>query len=406
MTKNTERAASTTVRLDTKSGRARLAPRAAPYFKKLSTGRYLGLRKHAGGTGTWVARFRTEAGAQEHKPLGELCFDSDTSDRIDAYDEAKAHAELWFKEIERGVTGRSDDGRPLTVGAICTLYVEDRRKQKGEGTSNDYHRAFQRSVYGGGGKDDKRHSPNQICEIHLSKLRTRQVREWRDSAIAAGTSKSTSNRMLTRLRAALNFAVSERYVSADAAREWRDVQPFEGVSKRRSLYMDLTERRALLKAAQGAVRDLIEAAMVTGARPGELVSARRSAFDARTRAITFTGKTGTRETVLSPAAVTLFERLAKNKLPSAYLLTRDDGKPWAHSDWDELVRDAAAKAELPKGTVLYTCRHSWITQAITEGMSALEVARLVGTSLAMIDKNYGHLAQSAARERLAKVTMV
>jgi integrase len=146
--------------------------------------------------------------------------------------------------------------------------------------------------------------------------------------------------------------------------------------------------------------------MLTGARAGELVSARRSAFDTRTKSITLTGKTGTRQIPLSPNAVTLFERLAKGKLPAAFLLTRDDGKPWAHSDWDELVRDAAKAAGLPVGTCLYTLRHSWITAALTEGMSALMVAKLVGTSLAMIDRNYGHLAQGAARERLAKVVMV
>ena len=116
---------------------------------------------------------------------------------------------------------------------------------------------------------------------------------------------------------------------------------------------------------------------------------------------------GAAETVtLSPASVALFERLAKGKLPAAYLLVRDDGQPWAHSDWDELVREAAARAGLPAGTCLYSLRHSWITAAITEGMSPLEVSRLVGTSLRMIDKNYGHLALAKTRERLAAVAML
>jgi hypothetical protein len=36
-------------------------------------------------------------------------------------------------------------------------------------------------------------------------------------------------------------------------------------------------------------------------------------------------------------------------------------------------------------------------------MTPLEVARLVGTSLVMVDRHYGHLAITAARERLATV---
>jgi hypothetical protein len=37
----------------------------------------------------------------------------------------------------------------------------------------------------------------------------------------------------------------------------------------------------------------------------------------------------------------------------------------------------------------------------------LDVARLCGTSVAMIDKNYGHLARGAElRERLARVSIL
>jgi site-specific recombinase XerD len=108
---------------------------------------------------------------------------------------------------------------------------------------------------------------------------------------------------------------------------------------------------------------------------------------------------------LSTPALTLFKRLAESKLPAARLLVRDDGKPWAHSDWDELVRDAAKAAGLPDKTCLYTLRHSFITQAIQDGLSILDVARLVGTSVMMVEKHYGHLVHTVARERLAKVVM-
>ena len=117
--------------------------------------------------------------------------------------------------------------------------------------------------------------------------------------------------------------------------------------------------------------------------------------------MTFVGKTGTRTVPLEPPALALFKRLARNKLPAARLHARDDAKPCAHSDWDELVREAAAAARLPSGTCLYTLRHSFITQALTDGMATLDVARLVGTSIGMIEKHYGHLVASAARERLA-----
>jgi integrase len=55
---------------------------------------------------------------------------------------------------------------------------------------------------------------------------------------------------------------------------------------------------------------------------------------------------------------------------------------------------------------LYTLRHSFVTQAITDGMTTLDVARLCGTSVGMIEKHYGHLVADAARKRLAAVTML
>jgi len=145
--------------------------------------------------------------------------------------------------------------------------------------------------------------------------------------------------------------------------------------------------------------------MVTGARAGELTRATRSQFDARTMSLTLDGKPGSRTIPLAATAAKLFERLSQSKLPLARLFVRDDGKPWAHSDWDELVRDAAAKAKLPKGVCLCVLRHSWITQAVSDGLSILDVARLTGTSVMMIEKHYGHRVDGIARERLAMIQM-
>ncbi len=105
--------------------------------------------------------------------------------------------------------------------------------------------------------------------------------------------------------------------------------------------------------------------MVTGARPGELAGALRSAFDARTKTLKLTGKTGTRTVPLSPAALAFFDRVSKSKLPTAPLLARDDGKPWTRAEWTALVRAAAKaakiegvateKAKLPAGVCLTRC---------------------------------------------------
>ena len=289
-----------------------------------------------------------------------------------------------------------------TIAAVCRGYVRERRSSKSAACAHDADKRFERTVYG-----------TAFGRLRLSALRAPELREWRDRLRGydgESLAPAAANRTLTALKAALNFAVYEGYAPDNLTGELRRVRPLPGGRRRRDLYLDLHQRRALLRVATGSVRDLIEAVVLTGARAGELIYATVSQFDPRTRAMTFRGKTGERTVPLSPAAVTLFKRLAGNRAPQARLFVRDDGKAWPHSGWDALVRAAARAATLPaepgSGTCLYTLRHSFITEALLGGLSTLEVARLVGTSVTMIEKHYGHLAGDAARRRLAAVEMM
>ena len=361
--------------------RDRLEPRREPWWgAPLGRGQVLGFRKIDAERGSWIARKRDETGHKVYKALGAVSADFD-------HEKARAQALVWFEARDAGV--ETDD---KTVADACREYVADRRREKGDQCAHDADKRFERTVY-----------EQPIGAVPLAKLRTPRIKAWRD---ALGLSKGSANRTMTALRAALNLAVVNRWVAPTIAREWRDVKQYENATKRRTLFLDLRQRRKLIDSAGGAVRDLMEAAALTGARAGELTGAKRGQFDARLGTIALKGKVGARTIPLSPPALALFKRLAKGKLPGAPLLARDDGKPWAPSDWDELVREAAGKAKLPKGTCLYTLRHSFITQAITDGMTTLDVARLCGTSVGMIEKHYGHLVADAARERLAAVTIL
>ena len=280
----------------------------------------------------------------------------------------------------------------FSVEAACRDYVDDRRHEKNEACAHDADKRFERTVYG-----------TPFGKMPLCRLLSLDIKSWRRQT---GLSKSSQNRTMTALRAALNLAVQNRRVAADRRIEWGSVRQHSGVNQRRMLFLDVEQRRLLLQHARGSVRDLMAAMALTGARPGDLVTARRSQYDVRTKSVTFATKNALRTVPLPNAALALFDRLAQGKLPGDYLFTRDDGKRWAHSDWDELVRAAAERAGLPPGVCLYTLRHGFITQALMDGMSTLDVARISGTSLAMIERHYGHLVMHAARERLERVNLL
>ena len=261
------------VRIDTKRGREALAARREPYWYKLSRGRYLGLRKLVNGHGAWIARYRDEEGAQSYQALGE-CSDTFT------FDEAKEAAERWFRDVENGVTGRHDDGTPTTVAHACMAYVRSLRAEGRMATARDAHMRFRRTVYGDAAdaeflaareptrpRTPKKPVPHLIAPILLAKIRAVRLREWQTHLVQAGLTRTSVNRTLASLKAALNLAVRDRRLSAAVAQEWAEVERFRGETPRRELFLDLAQRRALLANATGAVRDLIEAAMLTAAAP-------------------------------------------------------------------------------------------------------------------------------------------
>ena len=66
---------------------------------------------------------------------------------------------------------------------------------------------------------------------------------------------------------------------------------------------------------------------------------------------------------------------------------------------------AAAAADLPAETTAYTMRHSVITDLVADGLDLFTVAALAGTSVAMIERHYGHLQQERARDALAGLAL-
>ncbi|PTT64315.1 integrase family protein [Stenotrophomonas sp. HMWF003] len=295
-----------------------------------------------------------------------------------------------------------------TVADACSDYVTALEKDGRKKASDDAKRRFERCLYA-----------DKLGKVRLTDLHQDHIEAWRDRVekgdlpplpvkrgrppVAKPLAKSSVNRMRTVLVAALNHAVARRKASPDVAFEWNSVKPLKDASQRRGLYLEREQRRALLDAAVGPVRDLIECVALTGCRPGDPAICLRADYDGRTASVRFRSKDHDRKIPLSPAAGAMFDRLAKGKLPKTHMFTQEGGKAWTADAWSDPVREAAARAGLPAGVTLYTLRHCWITDAIVGGMDLLTVAKLAGTSLAMIEKHYGHLVQGAARDKLAQV---
>jgi len=362
-----------------------LKPRRAPHWQELSRGKSLGYRRMtAASPGSWIARIYLD-GDYQQKPLGDFAMLAE-EERFDA---AKKAAEEWFAHISMG--GSTDK---VTVKQACEAYVDKLRQEKGDASADDTAGRFKRLV-----------DSDPIARVELAKLAPRHVADWKKRTLAKGGSHGYFNRNATALRAALNLAKSRREVAGDHA--WsEELKPLEGGDRRRTLYLDRDKRRELTENASGELRPLVTALSLLPLRPGELVNARVEHLDVKHGMLRVTGKTGTREVPLSREALAHLKACAKDKLPSAWLVSRADGRQWDRFTWRDEVKLAAAAAKLPRATCLYTLRHSTITDLVTGGLDLFTVAKISGTSVAMIEKHYGHLQREHAREALEGLALM
>lgn len=373
--------------LTKKTDRSKLEPRREPYWSRLEIGLYLGYRVMGDGVGTWIAR-RQEGSKKTYQALG----------HHDHHDDAKKAALSWAGRVDAGVTDKAP-----TVDAACRHYVAHQRNSKGDKSASDAEGRLKRLVY-----------DTPFGGTALDKLNTIKVRAWRDAQIPEGDdedddkvrrAKDTANRNLATLKAALNLAHRDRLVASNDG--WTTVNGFEKVGRRRNVFLNTDQRRALVAQCGDGLRELVIGLLLTGIRPGELAACDVADFDKTTGILNIRiSKTEARTAPLSSAAIEHFKTATKNRIGAAPLIPDAFGKRWNKDAWKKPFKDAAAAASLPDKTVIYTLRHCAITELIAGGMDSHLVAKIAGTSTAMIDANYGHLRADKTRAMMDKTAML
>lgn len=369
--------------------RSKLEPRREPYWDRIEAGCYLGYRKLEDGTGTWIARWRNEEGAQKYHAIG--------STPSVGYDAAVKAARQWFVQCKGGST------EVITVEEACRRYVIDRRTEKGEGTAKDAEGRFNRLVYG-----------TKFGKIKLPSLRTAHISDWRNAQVAQDgddedddpdaerRAKDSTNRNLATLKAALNLAY--RMGLASSTEQWDRVQSYQKVAKRRDVSLSMLDRKKLITAASPDLKVFLNAMLLTGCRPGELAGCVVGDLDSA-GLLTVAGKTGRRTIPISPKALALLKSAAGDRDLDEPLLTRS-GVAWTRFEWRDAFQEARRAAGLAESVVMYSLRHVAISEMLVAGIDPMTVSKIAGTSIAMISSNYGHLIKERVVEQLAKVRAI
>jgi len=369
-------------RVDT---RARLKARRDPYWLRLTEGRFVGFRKMtAGATGTWLARFY-DGERYQYKTLGDFALLLEK----ERYDAAKVDADEWFRHLTHG--GSTDSS---TVKGACAAYVDKLRLEKSGFAADDAKARFARLI-----------DTDPLGRVELQKLSPRHLAEWKKRLLNAGSSRASFNRNATSLRAALNLAYQRRDVASNHA--WaEELKPLEGADNRRELYLDRVARRKLIDKASEELRPFVVSLALLPFRPGDVAKLKVEHLDVRHRVLKVpSGKTAARPIPLAGDALIHFKSCAKDKLPGAWLVSRANGKQWDRYAWRDEIKAAAKLAKLPADTCAYTLRHSVITDLVTGGLDLFTIAKVSGTSVAMIEKHYGHLQREHARNALEALAL-
>jgi len=387
--------------LDSRDARRRLKIRGKPYYRAIERRLHLGYRRLGDGqAGTWVARHYVgdQQYAVERIGTADDMMDADGVAILDFWQAQEAAREAM---VERAHHAHGKHG-PITVAAAMDEYLaflENNRKSAADARYRD--RAFIRPTLG---------------DIEVAKLTADHLRKWMadmaktparlrtreglkqqyaslDNADAKRARKVTVNRTLITLKAAFNMAWREGKVASNA--EWSRVTPFENVNTARIRYLSVAEAQRLINGCDPDFRLLVQAALETGARLGELVALQVHDFNPDTGTLAIrTSKSGkARHVVLTEEGAAFFKQVCAGRPGHATMLLRADGDPWGRAQQSPLMAVACKRAKITPSINFHGLRHTWASLAAMAGVPLMVVAKNLGhRDTRMVEMQNGHLA--------------
>ena len=388
-------------RITTRNARAKLQASKTPYWRAIDRGLHLGYRKGKDG-GTWVGRLKRSDGKYVTCKLGTAddVVEADGTGVL-TYSQAQDAVRRWATEPEGG----SADRRQYTVERACSDYLAWLRKHRKAVNDAEY-RARVHILPQLGGTPVDQLTARQIRQWHeklaesSARLRTRpgDAQQWRDDGDDPDSSrrrKSSANRVLTILKAALNQAYRDGKVGSDDA--WRRVRPFRNVDEPNIRYLSEAECKRLVAACPADFGDLVQAALYTGCRYGELTALNVGDFDGNARTLRIaTSKSGRpRYVILTDEASAFFKQLCADRAADAPLLVRDDGQRWAKSQQKRRLEEACQRAGISPAINFHILRHTHASMLAMQGVPMAVIAHQLGhADERMVQRHYAHLSPS------------
>ncbi len=398
-------------KLETRTARLKL-PQGTRHFVTIGEGLALAYRRTERGYGTWQARF-WDGSKYHYRNLGAAddYQDANGADVITFYQaqdaarelinaakrqggmvttsatvaEAASHYMAWYKDNRRAYRETDHSVRVHILPALGTKIVHD--------LTATHIRAW---------LDKLASRPARVRTGKLAKKQNyRGAAETQDEIRAR---RATANRIFNILKALLNRAFRDGLVSDDSA--WRKVKPFPKVDEARIRFLTDAEGVRLVNACAPDLRQLVNAALLTGARYGELVEMRVNDVNNRdARVYISQSKSGKpRHIPLNPEGVDLFRNATVGKKGDDFVFTRKDGSPWGKNHHVRALTQACDVAKVAPTISFHQLRHTYASHLAQAGVDLLTISKLLGhADIRITSKHYAHLADKTLAAAVTKL---
>lgn len=392
-------------RLETRQARLRLSVKKdrEPYWRLLRQGLHLGYRKTTNG-GVWMVRLAQGDG-----------YIKKTLAQADDFQDSNGATVISYAEAQKIALGFADrDFSPLTVKEAAEHYLKWFKEH--------------RKAYDVTRMNVHTHILPHFGKMLVADLKTAQIRKWLNNLAASPARKrpdrdgkiklraapqtenekrarkASANRVLTILKAILNKAFQDELVSEDMA--WRRVKPFANADEPVIRFLTEAECTRLINAATPALRQIIKAALFTGARYSEITGLVAKDFNPDTATIYIQpSKSGKgRHIPLSVEGLDFFKTASVGKIGDAPVFTKEDGMKWGKNHQDRLLKAACAFGKIQPNITFHELRHTYASLLAQAGADLLTISKLLGHADTRItSRHYAHLCDKTLANTVNKL---
>jgi integrase len=300
----------------------------------------------------------------------------------------KTDARRWFADNVAPRLRRGAPSNEITYDTFCVLFLERHGPTVAASTKATLEERL--------GSSRKRFGSWTLRELEGAAA---DIAKWR-----ADLPASSRYRLTSAFRQALGAAVRWDFITRNPAVEaGKNPQP-----RSEELRPFAPEQIDALAVELGAVYGLlVVVAVETGLRPEEWVALERRDIDKSGQALTVQRKYANgvltpypktnrsrRRVPLTSRALAVLDALPPRVDTKLVFPAAEGGyiglDTWRTREWYPALEAADIEQRGP-----YCLRHTFATEALAAGVSTFELSRVMGTSIAMIDRTYGHLARDS-----------